>query len=60
MEGLATKDVGIFMTILSSLRPNGIPILWPFGTFCGYVFGIFFPVLVPMLHREKSGNPDDN
>jgi hypothetical protein len=57
MEGLATTEVGIFMTILSSLRPNGI--------FYGHsvhfvVIWYIFPVLVPMLHREKSGNPDDN
>jgi hypothetical protein len=45
-EGLAMEDVGIFMSILSILRPNGIfygqmvyfmdkwYILWTFGKFC--------------------------
>jgi hypothetical protein len=36
------EGVGNFMTILSLLRPNGIHILRPFGTFCGH-FGIFLP-----------------
>jgi hypothetical protein len=36
------------MAILSILRPIGIHILWPFGTFC-VNFGTFFSVLVHML-----------
>jgi hypothetical protein len=44
------EDVGIFKAILS--------VLWPFGTFYGHLD--FFNVLVPMLYREKYGNPEPN
>jgi hypothetical protein len=43
-----------FRAILSIVLPNGIHILWPFGTFCGHL-GYFSPF--GMLYREKSGNP---
>jgi hypothetical protein len=40
-----------FKAIWCILLPFGIPILWPFGIFCGHFsrFG--------MLYQEKSGNP---
>jgi hypothetical protein len=54
LEGLAIEDVGIFIAILSIFRPNGICILWQFGTCCGYLVhsSPFWYV-----YGEKSGNP---
>jgi hypothetical protein len=37
LAGLAIEDVGNFTAISSIKRPNGIRILWPFGTFCGHL-----------------------
>jgi hypothetical protein len=53
LEGLAMEDVGIFMTFLS--------ILWPNGSFNGHLVHFvaiwyIFP-LFGILHREKTGNP---
>jgi hypothetical protein len=57
LEGLAMKDVGVC-------------ILWPFGIFYRYIYGIFYIHWVyllviwcifyrfGMLWRDKSGNPD--
>jgi hypothetical protein len=54
LECLARDDVGIFLAILSTLRPNGIF----FGHLVHFVVIWYtFPVLVCFLYREKSGNP---
>jgi hypothetical protein len=47
--------VGVFMAVLSTLRPNDVYFL-PVGTFCGHLVH-FSPF--GMSCREKSGNPVD-
>jgi hypothetical protein len=54
LQGLAIEDAGIFIAILSILRPNGTHTLWLFGAFCGH-FVHFFPVLV--CYTEKIWQP---
>jgi hypothetical protein len=54
LAGLAMEDVGICMTFLCSLRPNGI-FYGHLVNFCGHL-GIFFSRF-GMWYREKSGNP---
>jgi hypothetical protein len=49
------KDVGKFYG-QSVYFTTVCYILWPFGVFYGYIFGINFPVLV-FCTKEKSGNP---
>jgi hypothetical protein len=47
------RDVGIFILILSILRPNGMYILWPFGAFCGYLV-YFLPLLVCCTEKNLA------
>jgi hypothetical protein len=54
---LAMEDVGIFMTILSTLCTVKWYILLPFGTFYGFL--VYFSRF-GVLYREKSGNPSVN
>jgi hypothetical protein len=54
-SALQWKILVNFTALWSVFLPFLIPILWPFGIFCGH-FGVFFPVLV----RRQPWSSDRN
>jgi hypothetical protein len=54
------EDVGIFMTILSMLRPNGIHMYIYNGHLVHYVLIWYIVPHFGIMRREKSGNPDSD